>query len=100
MTNKNCRKIRTRRKQTEQDSPRGRMLLEQGKKRGARTDRSDKLGQIHQREIWIGQPANLIEENRSETLEQFASARTGRSVRRTAREQVEMTRAFVGSREP
>src|ERR1700688_2526878 len=99
MANKNCRKIRTRREQAEQDSPRGGMLLEQREERGARADCSDKFGEVHQRQIGIGQPANLVEENRSEPLEQFTAARTGRSVRGTARKQIEMARAFVWMRE-
>src|ERR1700747_510772 len=59
MADKQCRKIRARRKQAEQDAASRRMLLEQSKKRSARTNRGDKLGEIHKREVGLGKARDV-----------------------------------------
>ena len=83
--------------QPQQDASRRRMLLEQREERRPRADRRDELRQVHQRQIRIGQPADLVDHHRAEAFEQLATARTGRCMRRSAREQLEMARAFVGA---
>ncbi len=49
-------------KQPQQHASRGRMLFEQREKRGPRTDRGDERAEIHQRQIRIGQAADLVEQ--------------------------------------
>jgi len=77
------------------------MLLEQLEKGAARADRRDERGEVHQRQVGIGEFANLVEQQRTEAFEQLAAARRGRRERMfgAARQQYQMSRALLGSRE-
>ena len=49
--------------QAQQHAARCGMFLKQREKRGARTDRRDERGEVHEREIGIGEAANLVEQS-------------------------------------
>ena len=69
------RQVAARGEQAQQHAARRRMLLEQREERGARADRRDEIGQISQRQIRIGQAADLVEQNRPERFQQLGAAR-------------------------
>ena len=69
MTNEEGRQIAARGEQVEQHAARRWMLLEQREERSARADRRDEVGQISQRQIRIGQTADLVEQNRRERFQ-------------------------------
>ncbi len=99
MADEDSREIRARREQAQQDAAGRGMLFKQREERGPCADRSDELGEVHQRQVGIGQPAYFVDHHRAESFEQLATPRAGRRMRGSAREQFEMPRAFVRARE-
>src|SRR5260370_18280379 len=97
MAYEDSREVSARGEQPQQDPSRRGMLLEQREERTARTNRGDKLGQVHQPEVGIGPPADLVDQHRAQAPEQLATARAGRSMRGSAREPPESALAFLGT---
>ena len=94
MADKERGEMATRSEEPEQHAARCRMFFEQCEKRSPRANRRDERGEIHQREVGIGEAADFVDQFGPEAIEQLAAVGARRRLRRALRQQRQMVDAL------